>query len=387
MQKLKNILKWVGIAIGLVLIIFIVIVGYKLIPTKAERLDSKNGPLGYIELLELAKTSKPNPDLYFSSQIKPDNPVFNGAIAFQRKLLDVAEKELLPLAEAGNAEAMFWYGQTTYRYNMLFSVAAGQWFKDSAKSGNLLASYKLMEPWSSDCERYLSDVCSEDWWDNSMQIAKQQSEQGDPVARYFWRHYNNKFRSADDYQEHINTVTEAAKSGYFAPLFWELRKFWNDKDISEEKVKAIAELLLYAANNNFVPAIGKLPEESLKKYLTQEQMQYFENLRAKMGVESSAWWISYSSYEEIVNSKDSFDQELLVKAYKYAYIEDKLFNYRDQFKPNREVDSLLRRLNENNIPPLNKQEQQHAEALADEFISNMTPVFYLDGLNPKGYIN
>ncbi|WP_345875445.1 hypothetical protein, partial [Shewanella algae] len=62
------------------------------------------------ELLALAAESQPNPDIYASSLVKPGDPLFKGLYELQSLRKDLAAEALLPLAEAGNSDAMLWYG-------------------------------------------------------------------------------------------------------------------------------------------------------------------------------------------------------------------------------------------------------------------------------------
>ena len=169
---------------GAILLLALLTLVYFLLPNEAEKLRSDNNALGYVELLQQAKTSQPNPDVYASSQITPDNPLFDGVLALQQGHRDIADKELSVLADEGNVNAMYWYAETMLGVNVNYSVKAADLFVKAAELGNPYAALRLT-PGTTDCKRYLGYRCSEDWVEKGQALLKARAEQGDVKAQYY----------------------------------------------------------------------------------------------------------------------------------------------------------------------------------------------------------
>ncbi len=223
--------------IGGCLLISILVLIFLLLPTKAEKLRSDNNALGYLELLKKAKVSQPNPNVYASSQITPDNPVFKGVLALQRRRLDIAVKELLPLAEAGNVDAMYWYGETILYAGAYNSMSGAEWLEKAAKLGNPYAALRF-DPDNEDCKYYLAGRCSEEWAEKGEALLKARAEQGDVKAQYY-TNVRIKRGSAEDYQFNIDLVTQAVNQGYYIPLMQQISWLEEDKSLDDKKNKPL----------------------------------------------------------------------------------------------------------------------------------------------------
>ncbi|WP_299011308.1 hypothetical protein [uncultured Shewanella sp.] len=356
--------------IGVILLLALMTLVYFLLPNEAEKLRSDNNALGYLELLKKAKVSEPNPNVYASSQITPDNSLFEGVLALQRGRYGIAEQKLKPLMEAGDIDAMYWYAETILGSSVYATVEAADLFVKAAELGNPYAALRLT-PGTTDCKRYLGYRCSEEWVEKGEVLLKARAEQGDVKAQYYVNVIKNP-RSKDDYQRNIDLVTQAANNGYYIPLVDNLKRLGNYKSLTQEKKQALVELLKLAANNNFVPAMEHLYDYYID-FIGDETAYTYSIKAAQLGSTNAIWAVENVS---VKRANDNY-RKPIVTAYQFALIENELVpakNIMDR------VDYMIRKKAELTIT---EAEKQQARLAADEFMSQMTPVIYIDELHPQ----
>ncbi|MCL1125531.1 hypothetical protein [Shewanella surugensis] len=362
---IKKILK---ITAGL--LIFVIAIGiYRSLPTKAQRLTSENNALGYVELLAQAKNSQPNPNMYASSQITPDNPLFDGVLAFQRGRYGLAEQKLKPLMEAGNLDAMFWYAETIMGASVLATAEAGDLLVKAAELGHPYAALRL-DPDSYDCQQSLGNRCSQDWVKKGQAKLKQLAEQGDVKALYY-ANVRDKRGSAEDYQYNIDLVTQVVGQGYYAPLVEQLIRISHSKSLTIGKKQALVELLTLAANNNFVPAMA-----ASYKYIKDKNPQKAEKLLlklARLGNRMAINAIFHFDFQALQQG----DESKFFNAYKFALVREIIF------RKNNNAESMGWAIIRKEIRPFRDGEKDRIKLVADEFISQMTPVIYIDELHTE----
>ncbi len=197
------------------------------------------------ELLALAAESQPNPDIYTSSLVKPGDPLFKGLYELQSLRKDLAAEALLPLAEAGNSDAMLWYGMTVLRLSVL--SGGDKWIHDAAMAGNPYAMRRLVPAGETlqDCEWYLGSYCDDAWADKAREAFQQrlQANPDDVLSRYA--------ASMD-----ADRAAEAAKQKYYAPmvkLALRYARAYEAGELSEADAIKVVTLLKMAANDNFAP--------------------------------------------------------------------------------------------------------------------------------------
>lgn len=362
---IKKILKITGAVLLLALLTLV----YFLLPNEAEKLRSDNNALGYVALLKQAKTSQPNPDVYASSQITPDDPLFEGVLALQRGRYGLAEQKLKPLMEAGNLDAMFWYAETILGSSVNATVEAGDLFVKAAELGNPYAALRL-KPGTSDCKRYLGYRCSQDWVEKGETGLKELAAQGDVKAQYYANVIKNP-RSEEDYQRNIDLVTQAANQGYYIPLVDNLKRLGNYKSLTQEKKQALVELLKLASNDNFIPAIN-----ASYKYIKDRNEQLADEVMVKsasLGSQEAIAALFRFDYQDVLNGNEG----ALFDAYKYGLIQEQLFNDEEGLK------FIGWKMTDGTIRQFRGDEEQQIKLAADEFISNMTPVIYIDELHTE----
>ncbi|WP_299494814.1 hypothetical protein [uncultured Shewanella sp.] len=364
---LKTVFKRVGLLLLLALVVFIALIIYRKMPSEAQKLRTQNNALGYVELLGQAKVSKPNPNVYASSQITPDNPLFKGVLALQQGRRDIADKELSALAEAGNVDAMYWYAETMLGVNVNYSIKAADLFVKAAELGNPYAALRLT-PGTSDCKRYLGYRCSEEWVEKGEALLKARAEQGDVKAQYY-ANVRSARGSKADYDYNIALVTQAANQGYYMPLMEQISWLEEDKSLDDKKKQAIAELLTLAANNNFVPAMEELFFE-YKPEISTEQFEQLRQQAAKLGARYA--FVSY--FETYLDPAESGNKQAQLDFYRVALLEK-------QYKG--EIMRVFEFAEGDTFLALTKDEKQAVQQQVDEFISNMTPVIYIDELHTE----
>ncbi len=312
------------------------------------------------ELLALAAESQPNPDIYASSLVKPGDPLFKGLYELQSLRRDLAEKALLPLAEAGSSDAMLWYGMTVLRSSVL--SGGDKWIHEAAMAGNPYAMRRLVPAGETlqDCEWYLGSYCDDAWADKAREafLQRLRANPDDVLSRYA--------ASMD-----ADRAAEAAKQKYYAPLVYLAKgygKSYEDGKLSDEKARKVVSLLIMAANDNFTPAIDLL-SSVFAPVLGYERATYWANRAIKLG-NNSVLGILFRNIDEF---KINSDRSYLIKALPYVLVE------KDFFRDQSALDVLEYEL-DNVGEPITEEELAAAEEKAKRIVEEMTPVIYIDAI-------
>ncbi|MBO2593975.1 hypothetical protein I6M27_04285 [Shewanella algae] len=312
------------------------------------------------ELLALAAESQPNPDIYASSLVKPGDPLFKGLYELQSLRRDLAEKALLPLAEAGSSDAMLWYGMTVLRSSVL--SGGDKWIHEAAMAGNPYAMRRLVPAGETlqDCEWYLGSYCDDAWADKAREafLQRLRANPDDVLSRYA--------ASMD-----ADRAAEAAKQKYYAPLVYLAKgygKSYEDGKLSDEKARKVVSLLIMAANDNFTPAMDLL-SSVFAPVLGYERATYWANRAIKLG-NNSVLGILFRNIDEF---KINSDRSYLIKALPYVLVE------KDFFRDQSALDVLEYEL-DNVGEPITEEELAAAEEKAKRIVEEMTPVIYIDAI-------
>ncbi len=344
-----------------------------IVPSEEQQLENEYGALAYTELLTLGKASTPNPDVYAASQITPDNPLFEGVLALQREQYGDAWEALKPLAEAGDPDAMFWFAETINGSSIIASRNAGIWFDKAAQLGNPYAALQLM-PRTSNCEHAgigLS-ICREKWIGKASAMFAERAKSGAPMSVFYDAISYSMWGDATDYHTKIKLVTKAAKGGYYAPLYRAIYRIEKYENITPEKRQAIVDLLTLAANNNFIPAMVRVFYKYPETLDEKHKIQLLENT-TKLG--SQGAFISIRQFYIESAKSDNDSNKAIIKAYKYVFVGDKLFS-------SDTINLMDYILNHYGVDDITDAEKQQARVAADKFISEMTPVIYIDEMHP-----
>ena len=312
------------------------------------------------ELLALAAESQPNPDIYASSLVKPGSPLFKGLYELQSLRRDLAEKALLPLAEAGNSDAMYWYGMTVLRSSVL--SGGDKWIHEAAIAGNPYAMRRLVPAGETlqDCEWYLGSYCDDAWADKAQEAFQQrlQANPDDVLSRYA--------ASMD-----VDRAAEAAKQKYYAPMVSLAHKYgkaYEAGELSEADTAKVVALLKMAANDNFAPALVML-STSFRKFLGKDKSLFYAKKALMLGYNSidAIYWGYQGDYKQVRERGN------LLLSLPYALI------FRDYFRDDTYWRLIKHDLKKMNLP-LTEAEISAAKEQAEKIISEITPVIYIDAI-------
>ncbi|WP_415846697.1 tetratricopeptide repeat protein, partial [Vibrio aerogenes] len=252
---------------------------YYIIPSGFQSRHAE-GPKVLTELLHMAEQSKPfNPDPYIASTYRPENPLYQPVLEIQRHRWDIAEKLLEPLAEKGNADAMFWLAEITYGSPYRSSRAA-HLYQKSAELGNPYAALRL-DADNSDCQRFMFGYCKEKWGKLGRKLLKQRADNGDLKAAYYLLKLDIDVYSdsAEVHKKLEQLVTENAKQHYYQPLMSLLGGYvrhgyygpYLDKDspVDKQDIVLVNKILTLLANNNYPLALSTVILDDREMFSSQ----------------------------------------------------------------------------------------------------------------------
>lgn len=181
-----------------------------------------------------------------------------GLALFNQKEFDEAKGIFEPLAEQGDARAMFWLGVTQFRTGEQFK--AGSSLHEAAEDGDPWAMHLMVPSYNKNCD-YLGWPCDEGWMDKAIAGWKKLADKGDGNAMYALLLWGDKpwwaYVPILKQKKYGELVEEAVKAGgYKAASFNAGIPLKLDKRV---------ELLKYAANLNYAPAMLDLYIASKKR--------------------------------------------------------------------------------------------------------------------------
>ncbi len=382
MIKVKKIVKYVLI---ISLTIVLAVGGYatyvrlptgtdfELTTPPAERLE---------ELITLANHGKTiNPNLYAASTFQPDDPLFEAIIAIQQSKWDDARTLLKPLVEQGNAEAMFWLADITYRSSAFSGWEGAELFEKSAKLGNPYAAMKLSPKFNSyQCKMRLGPYCDEKWGDVGLGILKEKAENGDIKAAYSYLLYTRfDDKSFDYFDQFIDVTKKAIEIKYYRPLrhlvyMYQQREHLNPYNgdiipLEKEDREVLAKLLMIAASDNDIPSIYLLNNKYMDVLPSQND---FDNLVKNNlpSLDRNHYLIIYNYSIRLFKQKD--DRSYLINGYAYAT----LFDNWENSSRNRSI--YEREIKDSGIVPLTKSEKESAEIVYNNFSEDNHFSAYID---------
>ncbi|MCG9778533.1 hypothetical protein [Photobacterium damselae] len=172
----------------------------------------------------------------------------------------------------------------------------------------------------------------------------------------------------EDHDVYINAIIDAAKQNYYYPIVDYSKSVLDDKH-STGSLKSIAfDLLTYAKNNNFVPAVDMLiyyseRENKVDYRKIDYNSEYYKLIMLGKKLGSNYSW----NMSELIYSTDSnnnlFDKHVMAKA---------LLDFNGN-------DSGLSFLS----PITNKYELEIINKKAQEMVDEIKDVIYIDGAHPR----
>ena len=349
---------------------------YELTQPPAERLR---------ELTSFINTEKPtNPNLYAASTFQPDDPLYDAIVAIQQDRWDEAAQLLEPLVEQGNADAMFWLGDITYRSSAFLGWNGAELFKRSAELGNPYSAIKLSPEFNSyQCKMRMRSYCDKKWGKAGLDILQERAATGDVKAAYAYLFYTRFDRTNFDYfNQFLEIVEDGIKENYYRPLrqlvfMYQTREHLSpyNRDVialTTQDRKVLANLLMVAALNNDIVSIDLLNEKfkdvipSMAKFdrLVEQNLPLVDNAR---------YFITYDYFLRQFN-KSNKDREFLIRGYAYATLYD---DYEGGISfHNRQVYEMI--LKDSGIETLNEQEKSKAADVYTHLVDEVSFVPNID---------
>ncbi|MGR5184940.1 hypothetical protein ACPV3S_12145 [Photobacterium damselae] len=304
--------------------------------------------------------SSPLNTINIASVYQPQNKLFDAVLAIQRNHWSKAIKELTPYAEKKDPDALFWLAQISYGSNPTENIKAGKMMLESAQLGNPYAAL-MFDPDNIICQRYFSRYCDKKWVSKAKNIFAKQAKKGDVRAIF----YTAKFKG--DHDVYINAIIDAARKNYYYPIVDYSKEVLDNKH-STASLKSIAfDLLTYAKNNNFVPAVDMLiyyseRENKVDYRKIDYNSEYYKLIMLGKKLGSNYSW----NMSELIYSTDSnnnlFDKYVMAKA---------LFDFNGN-------DSGLSFLS----PITSKNKLEIINKKAQEIVDSIPKVIYIDGAHP-----
>ncbi|WP_341496105.1 hypothetical protein WAX87_07260 [Photobacterium damselae subsp. damselae] len=295
-----------------------------------------------------------------ASLYQPQDKLFDAVLAIQRNHWSKAIKELTPYAEKKDPDALFWLAQISYGSNPTENIKAGKMMLESAQLGSPYAAL-MLDPDNIICQRYFSRYCDKKWVSKAKNIFAKQAKKGDVRAIF----YSEMLK--EDHDVYINAIIDAAKQNYYYPIVDYSKSVLDDKH-STGYLKSIAfDLLTYAKNNNFVPAVDMLiyyseRENKVDYRKIDYNSEYYKLIMLGKKLGSNYSW----NMSELIYSTDSnnnlLDKYVMAKA---------LFDFNGN-------DSGLSFLS----PITSKNKLEIINKNAQEIVDSIPKVIYIDGAHP-----
>ncbi|MCG9702723.1 hypothetical protein L1D19_21900 [Vibrio natriegens] len=335
------------------------------------------------ELSAMGDNSPINPDLYAASTYRPDHPLYHAILAIQEHRWGEATDLLTPLAEQGNAEAMFWLGDMTYRSSMFAGGDGAALFLKAAELGNPYAALKLSH-YNHDCEVRMKFYCDEKWGVKGLQILKERADNGDAKAAYAYLYYT---RFEDNSLEYLDKLVAVVKAGvkqhYYRPLRHLVRRYTHRRNLSpfkrydliplsQEEKQILTSVLMIAVNNNDLPSLNLMNEEEstgIKPPLPVYNQAVHRMLPISY-LRSSPLFFDYFAYE----AKHNILRKVVIEGYAYALL---LGSYSGEFG-DRFPRIYQGKLEERQVSPLLDKEKEMGEELFEQYKKQYTPIVYID---------
>ncbi|PSV87749.1 hypothetical protein CTN01_21830 [Photobacterium angustum] len=297
-----------------------------------------------------------NPSIDIASIYRPGDPLFKAVLGIQRKRLDIAEKELTPLAKNKQPEAMFWLAKVIYRSGINDKAKAYDLLRVSAES----YPYSAMALSSNDeqCQMYFPSKCSKEWTKKARNLFAEQAKTGDVRAVY----YSTILKPDLTHEQYINAIINAAKNHYYYPLVEYSNLIINEKNPDKDMENIAVKLLNYARYQNFVPAIESLMDYEGKYDRTNSKL-FNQLIEQGMTVGSNAAWKGYQLYSYKSSSLSDTQKYISAKATKYFNGDDFTISITH--------------------PPKDKEALISANKKAQEKADSVKKVIYIDGAHPR----
>ncbi|ASA58111.1 hypothetical protein [Vibrio gazogenes] len=300
--------------------------------------------------------------------------VDDGITQFNQMQYKQAQAVFEPLVKQGNARAMFWLGVTQFRTGEQFK--AGHTLLKSAEAGNPWAMLMMSPKDNGYCD-YLGWPCDPSWRDKAFSTLQVLADQGNGNAictllyrkgKPWWTYVPilNKKRGGE-------LAEKGVKDGWYR-----MASCGIPMDIKKR-----VELLQYAAQHHYAPAMVALYYLDEKGKYKMKNSAHFLHDAMKLGYDSGAaglFHYLYPIYHKIntyvdIQNLTAEDYNKLKELYFYSLVSQGL-GYKDDFN----LQVLIRTKNNENkvVKLISSDEENKIEERAKDFLKKVKPNLFLD---------
>lgn len=336
-------------------------------------------------LQELARNSKPNPDIYASCYYKPDHYLYKGLLGMQGYHSKGKGFDFTPYAEKDDPEGTFWEAEAILGTNIFSGGQSYPLFLKSMELGFPYAAFRFnSEIYHSDCKWYLGSYCDDkELVARGKQMLKKLADTGDFNTQYYLASADWDRKTHDEnFRAFLPMLIEGVKRHKYNDLMSIILeidryadKFIDEDDITDEHKRKIVNLLLLMVDNNYLPAMGCLIADENGWYLPiigqekrQEILEKSSRFLSRHGTQ-----FSYSDSEKKA-MEDKTNKELAIKALKLAMISD--------YASGKNYTGWALGFMEEGYMADVRSEKDKIRKEADEFIKNATPLIWIDPMYP-----
>lgn len=335
------------------------------------------------ELSAMSDVTPVNPDLYAASTYRPEHPLYHAILAIQEHRWGDATDLLKPLVEQGNAEAMFWLGDMTYRSSMFSGGEGAALFLKAAELGNPYAALKLSH-YNYNCEMRMKFYCDEKWGEKGLKILKERANNGDAKAAYAYLYYT---RFEDNSLEYLDKLVAVVKAGvkqhYYRPLRHLVRRYTHRRNLSpfkrydliplsQEEKQILTNVLMIAVNNNDLPSLNLMNENKsteIKPSLSVYN-QSVHRMLPIVNLDSFPLVFDYFADE----AKHNILRKVVIEGYAHALLLGS-YSGEDSIRYPRMYQTELK---DRGVSPLLDKEKEMGEQLFEQYKKQYSPIVYID---------
>lgn len=172
----------------------------------------------------------------------------DGLVLFNQKEFKEAKAIFGPLAEQGDARAMFWLGVTQFRTGEQFKASSS--LHEAAEAGDPWAMHLMVPSYNGNCA-YLGWPCDEAWMDKAISGWKKLADKGNGNAMYALLRWGEKpwwaYVPILKQKKYGELVEDAVKAGGYDAVSFNTGIPLN--------IRKRVEILQYAINKNHAPSM------------------------------------------------------------------------------------------------------------------------------------
>jgi len=397
MNIVKRIIRYGVISLALSFAAFLLYGVYVESPSEVRLQIADTPSKALSELLAIAEKGTPiNPDPYAASTYQPDDVLFPAMVLIQQNYRWDAKQLLRVLARQGNADALFWMGELTYRSSPFSGGEGAEYFQQAAGLGNPYAALMLdKDSW--ECKKRMAPYCDAKWGKLGRKILRERAAQGDAkagYALYLSMQYEKPgvgyLFNRDDYiaegQGPFQVLLKAAKDGvkqhYYLPLrkLFRLYKFRSslipmidsDVPLTEVEKATLFKVMEIAGNNNDIELIARIRWMPGGWPLAVGGWQLAAAGRNVDFIDYSRNLFAFEVYALMAVNNRTDAVRGYARALTFAEQDSRNIYYESRYE---------NYLKDVDVPLLSDKEKAQAQVLAKQYLKTNAPIIYIDENN------